>query len=210
MLSIHLFFTCSIHFSQSEQGDVYLSGKMARLDIKDYTPRLAYGAQLDVMATNRLGLHWSILGGSRYVHANAAPIAGVTIGTFFAALGTPSNNNVGVGIVMAILISAIPEGVSYEMNLSPQVSIAPYISPLQMDFIRNENQVSGADTFIGLGVGTSLNKYIIDGRVKASIFGEGKVHYNNPGHPGLFYGFSIGYRLNKRDYQIDDEFQDFQ
>ena len=196
--------------SQSQQGDVFVSGKMGRLDIEDYTPRLAFGAQLDVMATDHIGLHWSFLGGNRYIHANAGPIIGVTIGSFIAATDDQNNNNIGAGILFGILISAIPEGINYEIDLTINSSIAPYISPLQMDYIRNKDQATGVDTFVGLGVGTSLNTYLMQGKIKASIFGEGKVHYFNPGHPGLFYGFSIGYRLNKRDYEKGDPFGGFE
>lgn len=184
--------------AQLKQGDVTISIQGGRLSLRDFSERNATGINLDITLSNNIGIHYNLSFGRKYFHAPLAPVGGGYVMGFLLK----GNGSIGGAVVVAALLSLIPEGVSYNVPFSQKIGISPYISPLQFDFIKQENQTSGADSFAGGALGFKLN-FLAAEKIRISPFGEYKIHYNKNTHPGIYVGVDIGYRITKKDENPD-------
>lgn len=191
--------------SQTFPGDLYLSAKTGYTSLKDFDARFGCGVQADYLLNNNLGIHYSLLFGDKFVHANGGPMLGFFIGREIVNDNDSTDNvlrDLGSGIFLGALFSIIPESISYNHKIGNKFILSPYVSPFQMDFIRDDEQKRGIDTYLGGGLGLTASSYLLNGNLKLSLQGEVKIHYNIQPHQGYFIGFMAGWRLrNKNNFE---------
>ncbi len=199
LLCIALLCTTLGSQAQTQSGDVFAGARLGYLTLDGFNPRVYGGADLEVMVSDKIGIQYSFLGGKEYFHMPLAPFGGLFVGL---AIGSTENDstgkrNVGAGILFGLLTAIIPEGVSYNIPLeSMNSSIAPYISPLQFEYIKSPSQSGGQDSYAGGAVGLRYNYFL--GRIRLSLNAEYKIHYHNPVHGGISAGFGLGYNLSSQ------------
>lgn len=186
--------------AQLKQGDISISAQGGRLSLKDYSIRNATGVNLDFTLGNNIGIHYNVSVGRKYFHAPLAPVGGGYVMGFLLK----GDGSFGGAIVVAALFSLIPEGISYNITFNQKIGISPYISPLQFDFIKQENQISGTDAFAGGAMGLKLNLLAAE-KIRISPFGEYKIHYNRNTHPGVYFGIDVGYRITKKNEVLESD-----
>jgi len=189
-------------YAQIEKGATYLAARSGYLSINDYTPRGYGGLELDILAWEKVGIHYSLLFGEKYVHMPLAPVGGVFLG--LAVAGTEDstgNNRIGPGLVLGLLTAIIPEGISYNIKLSEKSGLAPYISPLQFEYLKGDGQ----DSYAGGAVGLRYHQYLGDKQFRISPAIEYKIHYNKNSHGGISAGLNIAYQLKKKSEQPTEE-----
>lgn len=186
--------------AQLRQGDVTLSVQGGRLSLTDFSVRNATGINLDFTLGNNIGIHYNFTFGRKYFHAPLAPVGGGYVMGFLL----DGDASLGGAFVVALILSVIPEGISYNIPFNQKTGISPYISPLQFDFIKQENQVSGTDAYAGGAMGLKLNLLAAE-KIRISPFGEYKIHYNRNTHPGLYFGIDVGYRITKKDEDLESD-----
>jgi len=184
--------------AQLKQGDVTISVQGGRLSLRDFSIRNATGINLDFTLGNNIGIHYNISFGRKYFHAPLAPVGGGHVMGFLLK----GNSSLGGAIAMAALLSLVPEGVSYNIPFSQKMGVSPYISPLQFDYIKQENQTSGTDSYACGALGLKFN-FLAAEIIRISPFGEYKIHYNKNTHPGIYVGIDLGYRIIKKDESSD-------
>lgn len=162
--------------------------------LNNYSPRNAIGFELDVMVNNYIGIHYSVLFSRKYIHSPAGPIGGGFLASRWAGAGS------GDGVFFLLLItSVIPEGVSFNYSITRSLSIGLKISPLEFDYIRNENQLFGQDSFMGGSAGLKLDFLTSLKQFKLSPFVDYKLYYHKNETRGFFGGISVGYNLNPQN-----------
>lgn len=182
-------------YSQLSQGDSFISLKTGLLNLNNYSQRNVIGAEVDIMVSDHIGIHYNFLFGRKYFHAPAAPIGGAFAFIFLA----DGVENLGGAILVGALLTVIPEGVSFNTNLNPNMSLGVKLSPLEFDFIRNENQEFGTDSFVGCSAGLKFSYLFDDKRFRISPFGDYKLFYHKNKTHGFFAGISIGYNLSPQN-----------
>lgn len=194
---LFLFFVNSRVNAQLSSGDSFIALKTGILNLNNYTQRNIVGIELDFMVTDNIGIHYNFLAGRKFFHGPAAPIGGSIVMT---TLLTGGGDAAGA-FVIGLLLCAIPEGVSFNANISPSFSLSAMISPLEFDFIRNDNQQYGTDSFIGGSAGLKFNYLFYDKKIRISPFGVYKLHYHRNNNHGIFGGIAVGYNLSP---QVDE------
>ena len=96
--------------------------------------------------------------------------------------------------MIGILTAIIPEGISYNIELNDHAGLAPYISPLQFEYLKS----SGQDSFAGGAIGIRYHQYVSDNAIRISPSLEYKIHYHNPAHGGISAGINFAYRIKKK------------
>ncbi len=200
ILVITLFTFNNIGNSQLLNGDSFLSVKSGILNLNNYSQRNAIGINLDIMVTDNVGIHYDFLIGEKHFHGPAAPIGGgIVMGWMLE-----NSNEFWGPFVIGVLLSVIPEGVSYNINLNPTISLSPYVSPLQFDYIRNADRPTGTDSFVGCGLGFKTNLLLLEKKIRIAPFGEYKMHYHRNKNAGWFAGIALGWNFNR---QVEEEFE---
>lgn len=183
--------------AQMAKGNVYVSGTAAFVDLDGFTSRWSGGVQLDAMITDKWSIHYNILGGKRYFHMPLAPFGGVFVGL---AIGSTTDSTgsrkIGAGILFGLLTAIIPEGIAYNIHMNNNLVLSPYISPLEFEYITNNSQKGGTDSYAGGGVGLRSHFLLMNGKFRVSPFAEYKIHYAKNIHNGTLLGVQIGMRLN--------------
>ena len=181
---------------------MFLGPRVGYLMINDYEARPYYGLDFEVMASDRIGLHYSVLFGAGYFHMPIGPMAGVVTGGLVMTLGVNAADDIddlgaalGIGGVVFLLTAAIPESVHFHIPINKEITLVPYVSPLQLEFVR---ATRGEDTFMGGGLGCRVNilKNNSKAGVRISPNVEYKIHYADNLHPGLSGGLTMAFRLN--------------
>ena len=197
LCTMFLLFVCQSSFGQIEKGTGYVAVKGGYLNINDYAPRGYGGLELDILAGEKVGIHYSILFGQKYFHMPLAPFGGVFVG-FAIANNTKedstSTGKIGLGALIGILTAIIPEGISYNIELNDHAGLAPYISPLQFEYLKS----SGQDSFAGGAIGIRYHQYVNDNTMRISPSVEYKIHYHNPAHGGISAGINFAYRIKEK------------
>jgi hypothetical protein len=181
--------------AQLEKGATYLSLRTGQVNLEDYTPRFYGGVELDVMVSDNIGIHYSVLFGEKYFHMPLAPFGGLFVGLAIGgSRDSTDSRRIGAGILFGLLTAIIPEGISYNFKVNDAMGVAPYISPLQFEYIINKGQDSGQDSYAGGGVGIRLHMYLSEGSIRMSPFAEYKIHYSRNVHNG----YSVGINFTKK------------
>lgn len=162
------------------------------MNVDQFEPRYFGGVAFDYMATENVGLHWSVGFGKDYFHMPAGPIGGLFGGFWVGSKvangdSAESGDGIVIGLIAFVVGAVVPEGVSYNVKVSDQFYVAPYVNPLQIDFMRADQ---GQDTFFGGSVGVRTNLLVGKSRAKLSPFVEYKMLYSRPGSPGFSAGLS--------------------
>lgn len=180
-------------YAQHQKGSVFLSARMGHLEIQDFGPRVYGGLELEFMVRDRIGIHYSLLLGKNYFHMPLGPVAGVFTGIavgLFAYKSDSTKTGVGLGVIVGLLTAIIPEGISYTIPLSKRSYLAPYISPLQFEYLKTDG---GQDAFAGGGLGLRFHQYVKSGKLRFSPYFEYKIHYNKNPHPGFSTGLNFSF-----------------
>ena len=104
---------------------------------KPYGGKFYTGLSLNFEFDSNWGIHYTFLIGNKYFHMPLSPIIGVVAGGLsfeiysWDTIGT--DKNLIASLAIAILVSIIPETVSYKIPISKIVEFTPYVSPLQLD-----------------------------------------------------------------------------
>ena len=184
--------------SQIDKGEGYLSIKGGYINIDDFTPRAYGGIEFDLLAWEKVGIHYSLLFGDNYFHMPIAPIGGFLLGAIIAGSeDEDGENRLGVGLVVGLLTAIIPEGISFNIKVNDQIAFAPYISPLQFEYIRNDSKTKD-DSFAGGAIGLRFHHYYYNSQFRISPYMEYKIHYNKYTHPGISAGLNLSYKVKKR------------
>ena len=179
--------------SASYGQDVYFGYKFSHLKMNNFSERRVEGLQLDIVfPDNHLGIHYEILWGKRYFHMPAAPIGGAFLGFGIAGLSDSSKGKVA-GVLIGLLLAAIPEGVSYNVEVHEMFEFAPYISPLQYVDINDKGREYASAMAGSLGV--RLNFYSANRIFRFSPFIEGQLLYKKGDYSGTSFGATASLRL---------------
>ena len=171
---------------------VYVSAIGGHLDMDSYGPRGYGGIEIDVQFHNGLGLQYRFLVGSKYFHMPAGAALGVLAAG--SILESADSLTFGKGVIAVILSAAgvvLPEGISYTVQAHENVSIAPYLNPLQLEFIKRGDEKG--IWYGGGSAGARINFHLNEGNLRLSAFYEVKAYYN-PSTPitGNSWGFTLG------------------
>lgn len=188
-----------VHLFQ-QNVETYISARFGHLKMEGYTPRQYGGVELDFQFENYMGIQYSFLGGKNYYHMPLAPPIGFWAGlaaTNSVPLTDTTIDRFGLGVFIGILTAIVPESVSYEIPFNYNFSVSPYISPLQLEFLKNKGNEKG-DWSAGLGIGSRLHLYLNQGKLRVSPFFEYKIHYKNGIPKGYTFGLNIAARIKGR------------
>ncbi len=192
---------CAFLFSLSataQKKEVFLGARIGHLKMDDYTARNYVGLELDIKYANNLGIQYSLLAGKNYFHMPVGPPVGFLLGLIIISTSRASKDStksgVGLGVALGILTTIIPESVSYNIAITNRVSICPYISPMQLDFLKNKSNADGSWS-AGLGAGSRLHVYFSDRKTRVSTYFEYKMHYRSDVPTGYTFGLNLAKRL---------------
>ena len=180
--------------AQIEKGAIYFGARAGYLSIEDYAPRTYGGLELDVMVTDKIGIHYSILFGEEYFHMPLAPVGGF----FVAAAVSDIDEGFGFGLLLGAITAIIPEGVSYNIPLGENSGFAPYISPLQFEYVPSGE----GNTYPGGAIGLRYHQYVGKKLFRVSPMVEYKVHYNKNPHLGISAGLNIALQLKEKSAKL--------
>ena len=180
------------------QNKSYFGVRVGYLSMDNYTPKKYGGIEFDFQFDNNVGIQYSFLAGKNYFHMPLAPSFGYIAGLTAAAAVPESDegtDRVAIGIIVGLITTIIPESISYNIPLNDNFSVCPYISPLQLDFLKNEGNAEG-DWIAGLGVGSRLHVYLYDRKFRVSPYFEYKIHYRQDAPQGYTFGLNLAARMS--------------
>jgi hypothetical protein len=194
VLLFSLFLLSSNSYAQHQKGSVFLAARMGHLEINGFGPRVYGGIELEFMIADNFGIHYSILFGKEYFHMPLAPVGGILTGLLVGSAfkSDSTRNGVGIGIIIGLLTALIPEGISYTIPVAKRFYIAPYVSPLQFEYLKSDN---GQDAFAGGALGLRVHQYFNAGSFRLSPYFEYKIHYSENIHPGFSTGLNFALKL---------------
>jgi hypothetical protein len=115
-------------------------------------------------------------------------------GALNLADGDTTNGN-GFGIVLGLLMLALPDGISFHQPLGYRGDISPYVNALGIDFIRNRNTDDRSIKYsCSFGIKGS---YLLNDHFLFSVFVEGRKTAGIP--LGFGGGVGLGYAFKKRN-----------
>ncbi len=179
--------------------ETFLGARFGHLEMDNYDARNYGGLELDVQFANNFGIQYSLLSGKNYFHMPMGPAVGLFLGLAIAnptPLNDSTNDRVGLGVLLGLLTAIIPESFSYTIPLNDQFSISPYISPFQLEFIKNEG-VEDGDWHAGLGAGARVQMYFNEHKFRLSPYFEYKMYYAEHIPQGYTYGLNFSARISK-------------
>lgn len=183
--------------TNAQTKEVYIGARVGRLAIEDYTPRMYGGLDIDVQFENNFGIQYSLLGGKGYFHMPLGAPIGVALGIIISsARNNNDSSRIGFGVLIGVLTAIIPESFSYNIPIHEGLSIAPYVSPLQFEFLKNG--VEKGTWYAGGGAGLRLHIYSNDRRVRLTPYVEYKIHYASNIHNGLSFGGCLSFAVTKK------------
>jgi hypothetical protein len=183
----------------AQENPIYVGARLGRLDIDNFSPRPYYGIDIDAQLGNNFAFQWSILAGQNYFHMPLGPPIGYIVGLSIANTPThpdSTSDKVFLGIVFGILTALIPESVSYEFRIHQNLSLAPYVSPLQLEFIKDFDDPE-REVFAGGGLGLRTHFYLVNDKLRLTPYCEYKIHYTSAVNGGLSYGLCFSFDVRK-------------
>ena len=188
-----IFLVLSFNYSVSYAQDFYLGYKVGHLKMNNFSERRVQGIQLDVIfPESKLGIHYDLLWGKRYFHMPAAPIGGLKVGTAIAGSSDTISRRT-IGLIVGLLLAAVPEGISYNAKIGETLELAPYISPLQYVDIndRGEEYVSS----LAGSLGVRFNIFFFSRKFRFSPFIESQLLYKTGNYHGASFGVTASFRV---------------
>ena len=202
-LFLCFFFYFQATFSQIKKGSTYISIKSGYLNMKFFEPKIYGGLTLDILAWEKVGIHYDLLFGKKYFHMPLAPFGGAALGVIIASSeDSTGENRLGLGLLVGAITAIIPEGISYNLKLSHPSTLSPYVSPLQYESIgklatlNNNQNASLMYDYAGGGVGLRYHQYLSNNKIRISPSFEYKIYYSKPFKDGFSAGISAGLCLN--------------
>ena len=108
--------------------------------------------------------------------------------------GDTTNGN-GFGILLGVLMLALPDGVSFHQPLGYRGDLSPYVNALGIDFVRNKNM---DERLIKYSCSFGLKgSFLVKDHFVLSAFLEGRKTAGIP--LGFGGGVGVGYAFKKRD-----------
>jgi hypothetical protein len=108
--------------------------------------------------------------------------------------GDTTNGN-GFGILLGVLMLALPDGVSFHQPLGYRGDLSPYVNALGIDFVRNKNM---DEHLIKYSCSFGLKgSFLVKDHFVLSAFLEGRKTAGIP--LGFGGGVGVGYAFKKRD-----------
>jgi hypothetical protein len=156
----------------------------------------------EIIIHDRFGLNYNldILKRNDFINQTRVPMGlvggPIVMAAGFAnfADGDTTNGN-GFGILLGILMLALPDGVSFHQPLGYRGDISPYVNALGIDFIRNKNTDERLIKYAcSFGVKGS---FLVKDHFVFSAFLEGRKTAGIP--LGFGGGVGVGYAFKKRD-----------
>ena len=174
-----------------EKAEHYIFGTIGVHQYNCYDLNLLAGVGLELDIGKNWKLNYRIDGGNNYFHMPMGlPIGGVVL---LVMLSNSNSSNAGVLLLTAL----IPEGVAYQINLTPSISMSPYVNPFGFDYIGRINCQSSShkdelDIHFMTSLGGSLNCDIK--RFRVAAFSEYRSSWTGL-RRGWQSGVKIGYKL---------------
>ena len=202
LLVISCLFCFNMSFSQTKKGSTYISIKSGYLNMKFFEPKIYGGLTLDILAWEKVGIHYDLLFGKKYFHMPLAPFGGAALGVIIASSeDSTGENRLGLGLLVGAITAIIPEGISYNFNLRNSSTLSPYISPLQYESIGQLVNLNNQNAYVnynyaGGGVGLRYHQYLSNNKIRISPSFEYKVYYSKPFKDGFSAAISVGLCLN--------------
>ena len=158
------------------------------------------GIEAEWMVSDNVGFNYSVYGGEGVLHMPAGPLLGL------AALGCVAGASGHVDPDVIPYILAIPEGVTYNIEVAPNTYVSPYVNPMGLeiqtsggkkgDFVdRNTYQSTGRRVYLMGATGTKIKMFMPisnDVHVVFSAFAETQLEYTSDQKLGVRAGFSAG------------------
>jgi len=182
--------------ANAQLKEAYVGARVGLLAVEGYNTRLYGGLELDLEFENNLGIQYSLLGGKGYFHMPIGAPAGLLLGLIISNSrpnADTTKNNAGLGVFIGVLTALIPESISYDIALDDNLSIAPYISPLQLEFLKNG--VEQGIWYAGGGAGVRLHIYTRNKRARLTPYAEYKIHYASNLHEGFSFGGCLSFAI---------------
>jgi len=173
--------------ADKEKSEHYIFGAIGVHQYNCYDLNILGGVGLELDIGKNWKLNYRIDGGNNYFHMPMGlPIGGVIL---LVMLSNSNSSNAGVLLLTAL----IPEGVAYQINLTPSISMSPYVNPLGFDYIGRINcHKDELDIHCMSSLGGSLN-FDIE-RFRLATFSEYRSSWTGL-RRGWQSGIKIGYRL---------------
>jgi hypothetical protein len=156
----------------------------------------------EIIIHNRFGLNYNldILRRNDNVNQTRVPMGLIggpivmLVGAINSADGDTTNGS-GFGVVLGLLMLALPDGVSFHQPLGYRGDISPYVNVLGIDFIRNKFTDDRSIKYsCSFGVKGS---YLLKDHFLFSAFVEGRKTAGIP--LGFGGGVGVGYAFKKRN-----------
>lgn len=165
--------------------------------MKPYDGKFYNGLSLNFEFDSNWGIHYSFLTGNKYFHMPLSPIIGLLAGgvslAYYSWDSTGTDNNLVGALVIAVLVSIIPETVSYKIPISKVVEFTTYVSPLQLDcYTLNGN--TSFYPMIAFGSKFHFNLDKIKARISPYI--EYKFQYGHFFNQSFSSGLELTYKFD--------------
>lgn len=196
LYAILISFIFLFNAQSSQAGDFSFGINTGVNNTKYYNPKLYSGLQLNV----GLGINWEIqytvLFGKKYFHMPLSPALGLVAGSYILNDDEDEDDedeswseDLSSAFWVALLVSVIPETVSYKTPLSENIEFAPYVSPLQLDCFKTTE----SNFLPMLALGTAFNFDIPKYNMRLSPYAEYKFEYGNFLNQGYAMGLTLVY-----------------
>tara|TARA_B110000211_G_C14018665_1_gene526551 strand:+ start:673 stop:1242 length:570 start_codon:yes stop_codon:yes gene_type:complete len=162
-----------------------------------YEGRFYTGVSFNFEFESNFGIHYTFLGGNKYFHMPLAPYLGLlAAGASLknnAEDSTSESSGLKGAIAIAILVSIIPETVSFKIPIFSGVELTPYVSPLQLDCYSYNGYKSYYPMFaFGSKIHIKLDKL----RARISPYIEYRLEYSNIYNRAFSTGIELTYRFD--------------
>ncbi|MGB3946733.1 MAG: hypothetical protein WBM13_02005 [Bacteroidia bacterium] len=190
------FFLFSFLVGWSQKTETYLGLNGGHIIPSGYSERAFGGIELTIKFKENFGFYYTILAGDRFFNMPAGPLFGITAGLHLAGDSSSIKSRVGSAIFFTLLTSILPEGVFYELEATKWLSFSPYLSPFQYSKLNDREANPSSWSFAGSG-GTRLHFYMLDRRVRLSLYCEYKIRYDDKKGDAIILGASLSVRTSQ-------------
>ena len=171
---------------EEENFSVSLSHKVAINNTRMMRSDLT-GIEVEYMVSDNVGLNYSMYAGDGVFHMPAGPVVGLVV---LCAVASASGD---IDPEVLPYIFAIPEGVTFNINVAPNTYVSPYINPLGLEYHEYPEQQSRF--FLMGSTGVKMKMFMPFGdnvHVVFSGFAETQLEYKEAQKLGLRAGISMG------------------
>ena len=186
--------------AQFHKGDFGVSfmKKLPLIETKSFDKEL-YGIEVEHLASDWLGLNYTLYANDDVIHMPSGFVAGLGA---LALLSSSSSTGADIDSKILLYAFAIPEGLSFNLQVVNNVYLSPYINPLGLDYAfgKDNEGVKFENQFSITGASGIKFKGLMNIAEKTSIvltaFAEGHTQYVADKEYGVRAGFGLGFVLN--------------